>query len=143
VRIPPLSLGRALEPKRARDVKDPRTTLHERRTQLGRERFGDSKKNSVGFRREAIDVEPLDRRIPDSPERRYASRLRGARSHGQSNVRSRMLRQPTKQLHPRIAGSPGDADTDARISIHQNLYLYRTRGSTVKKNMRFLAVIAA
>jgi hypothetical protein len=32
-----------------------------------------------------------------------------------------VLRQPAEELDPRVAGCPGDAHPDARISIHRNV----------------------
>ena len=93
----------------------------ERRPDLGRQRVGHREKHGVGFVGEAIDIEALDRRVPDPLQRRdpLAPRER-ARAHRQADVGMRVLGQPPQQFDAGIARCPGDADPDSRITIHPN-----------------------
>ncbi len=73
-------LGDVAKPERAREIEHAHAALGQRRRDLGRQRVGHGQEDRVGPRRQLLEVERLDRRIPDLGQRRQAPRFRAARS---------------------------------------------------------------
>ena len=88
---------------------------------FGGERIRQPEEHGVGLRRQAIDIQRFDRRIPDFCQGGQTLGFRRSGRHRDADDRVRMPGKTAEELQPGITGHPRDADPDRRISIHQNL----------------------
>ena len=118
MRIPLGPCRRVAQPECSGQVEDPRSSGHQLRRHLRGDFIRQRQKDGVRFRNQALDVQRLDRRIPDPVQRGNPSRLGPSRGHGETHVGVRVPGEPAHELDSRVPRDSCDADPDRGIFIH-------------------------
>ena len=122
LRIPAVTKFCIAKPKGPGEIENALAERDERRSDLGGRVLGEREKDRVGLFGQQVDVQPVNRRVPQPLQCRYTPGRGARRSHRRGNAHAGMPAEQAQQLDAGITGRPRNANSYCTgISIHQNV----------------------